>query len=140
MTTDLKALTADTSIPDTALIFGADDPTSAQPSVYPIDDVKAKVLEAPAELEASTTAAASLNVPHGVAPTSPVDGDIWTTTAGIYAQLNGTTSQIAIAASMASTYAKQIVIQVFTSNGTYAPTAGMKLAEAFAFAGGGGGG
>ena len=40
---------------------------------------------------ASTTALASLNVPHGAAPTSPVDGDIWTTTAGLYVRINGST-------------------------------------------------
>ena len=41
--------------------------------------------------EASTTALASLNVPHGAAPTTPVDGDIWTTTAGLYVRINGST-------------------------------------------------
>jgi hypothetical protein len=39
---------------------------------------------------ASTTSAASLRVPHGSAPTSPVNGDVWTTTAGMYARINGT--------------------------------------------------
>lgn len=39
---------------------------------------------------ASTTSAAGLNVPHGVSPTSPVNGDIWTTTTGVQVQLNGT--------------------------------------------------
>lgn len=42
-------------------------------------------------LAAATTTAASLTVPHGTAPTSPVDGDIWTTTSGVYARVNGTT-------------------------------------------------
>lgn len=40
---------------------------------------------------ASSTANATLNVPHGTAPTSPVDGDIWTTTAGLYVRINGST-------------------------------------------------
>jgi hypothetical protein len=40
---------------------------------------------------ASTTARASLNIPHGSAPTSPVNGDIWTTTAGLYVRINGAT-------------------------------------------------
>lgn len=40
---------------------------------------------------ASTTGAASLRVPHGTAPTSPTNGDIWTTTAGLYARINGAT-------------------------------------------------
>lgn len=42
-------------------------------------------------LIASTTAEASLNVPHGTAPISPVDGDVWTTSAGLYARINGIT-------------------------------------------------
>ena len=44
-----------------------------------------------ATLGASTTSKASLNAPHGTAPTSPTNGDVWTTTAGIYVRVNGTT-------------------------------------------------
>jgi hypothetical protein len=40
---------------------------------------------------ASTTAISSLNIPHGAAPTSPVNGDIWTTTAGLFVRINGVT-------------------------------------------------
>lgn len=40
---------------------------------------------------ASTTASASLNIPHGAAPTSPANGDLWTTTSGLYVQVNGAT-------------------------------------------------
>ena len=40
----------------------------------------------------STTGAASLNIPAGTAPTSPVDGDIWTTTGGIVTRINGVTA------------------------------------------------
>jgi hypothetical protein len=40
---------------------------------------------------AATTANASLNLPQGTAPTSPVNGDIWLTTAGMYARVNGST-------------------------------------------------
>ena len=42
-------------------------------------------------LPAATTALSSLRVAHGTAPTSPVDGDIWTTTAGLYVRINGAT-------------------------------------------------
>lgn len=42
-------------------------------------------------LGAGTTAAASLNIPHGSAPTSPVNGDIWTTTSGLFVRINGST-------------------------------------------------
>src|SRR5690606_5981689 len=37
-----------------------------------------------------TTTHASLNVPPGATPNTPVDGDIWTTTASIFARLSGT--------------------------------------------------
>jgi hypothetical protein len=43
---------------------------------------------------ASTTANAGLNVPHGTAPTTPVNGDIWTTTAGVFARINAGTQQL----------------------------------------------
>lgn len=39
----------------------------------------------------SGTARAFFNLPHGAAPTSPVDGDVWTTTAGIFVRINGST-------------------------------------------------
>jgi len=38
---------------------------------------------------ASTTTNAGLNVPHGVAPTSAVNGDIWTTTSDLLVRING---------------------------------------------------
>lgn len=40
---------------------------------------------------ASTTSQAGLNLPAGTAPTSPVNGDLWTTTTGLFARVNGTT-------------------------------------------------
>ena len=40
---------------------------------------------------ASTTGYASIVIPHGNAPTNPVDGDIWTTASGLYARINGVT-------------------------------------------------
>ncbi|WP_027037573.1 hypothetical protein [Mesorhizobium ciceri] len=43
-------------------------------------------------LATAAVAGAGLNIPHGVAPTTPVDGDIWSTSAfGIYARVNGVT-------------------------------------------------
>lgn len=42
-------------------------------------------------LAAGTTGLSSLRVPHGAAPTVAVDGDLWTTTAGLYVQINGVT-------------------------------------------------
>lgn len=48
---------------------------------------------------ASSTAGASANIPHGTAPTTPNNGDIWTTTAGMFARINGVTQQYAPLAS-----------------------------------------
>jgi hypothetical protein len=42
-------------------------------------------------LNASTTNRASIRLPHGTAPTTPVNGDMWTTTAGLYVRINGVT-------------------------------------------------
>ncbi len=42
-------------------------------------------------LNAATTAAASLNLPHGSAPTSPENGDLWSTTSGFFGRVNGST-------------------------------------------------
>lgn len=43
------------------------------------------------DLPASTTGRASLRIPHGTAPTSPTNGDMWTTTAGLFVRINGVT-------------------------------------------------
>lgn len=40
---------------------------------------------------ASALGSAGFRLPHGVAPTSPVNGDLWTTTAGLFARINGST-------------------------------------------------
>ena len=41
-------------------------------------------------LPATTTSEAPLNIPHGTSPTTPVNGDIWTTSTALSARLNGT--------------------------------------------------
>ncbi len=46
---------------------------------------------------ASTTTIAGLNLPHGAAPTSPVDGDMWTTSAGgLFVRINGVTKTVTL--------------------------------------------
>lgn len=40
---------------------------------------------------AGTTTRATLRIPHGAAPTSPVDGDVWSTSAGLFVRINGAT-------------------------------------------------
>lgn len=44
---------------------------------------------------AATTSIPSIRLPHGTAPTSPTNGDIWTTTSGLFARINGSTQQYA---------------------------------------------
>ena len=44
--------------------------------------------------QASDTAAASIRLPHGAAPTSPVNGDLWTTTGSMFVRINGVTQDV----------------------------------------------
>jgi hypothetical protein len=53
------------------------------------------VLDAVLVAMASTTDSAGLRLPHGVAPTAPTNGDIWSTTTAFFARINGTTRQLA---------------------------------------------
>lgn len=39
----------------------------------------------------SIAGSSSINIPHGVAPSSPVNGDIWTASTGLFARINGVT-------------------------------------------------
>jgi hypothetical protein len=54
-------------------------------------DANGKVSTIPSE----ATNGAGFNIAHGVAPTSPVNGDIWTTTGGLFARINAGTQQFA---------------------------------------------
>jgi len=46
---------------------------------------------------AATASLAPLRIPHGtVAPTSPTDGDMWTTTAGLFIRINGVTKTVTL--------------------------------------------
>jgi hypothetical protein len=47
-------------------------------------------------VKASATAAAGFNLPHGAAPTSPADGDMWSTTAGLFIRVNGVTKTVTL--------------------------------------------
>ena len=44
---------------------------------------------------AATTASAFLNLAHGAQPTTPLNGDVFTTTSGLFARINGATLQYA---------------------------------------------
>jgi len=46
---------------------------------------------------ASSTSTAGLNVPHGAAPTpTPVNGDVWSTTSGLFVRINGSSQQVGL--------------------------------------------
>jgi hypothetical protein len=42
-------------------------------------------------IEASTAGSAAIRAPHGAVPTTPVNGDFWSTSTGFYGQVNGVT-------------------------------------------------
>lgn len=50
-----------------------------------------QTLAGPLITVASATGAAGFNLPQGSAPSVPSNGDLWTTSAGLYARINGTT-------------------------------------------------
>lgn len=64
----------------------------------------------------STTLASGLNVAPGSTPTSPNNGDVWTTTAGIFVRINGATLGPLIGASSAS-FVNLTVTGTFTATG-----------------------
>ena len=45
-------------------------------------------------IASETTNGAGFNIAHGAAPTTPVNGDIWTTTSGVFARINAGTQQL----------------------------------------------
>lgn len=47
---------------------------------------------------AATTASAFLNLPHGTAPSAPVNGDTWSTTNGLFIRVNNSNLQVATTA------------------------------------------
>jgi hypothetical protein len=67
-------------------------------------------------LIASTTFRAGLGITPGVAPTSPVNGDVWVTAAGIFVQINGATVQLSTGgATIAPGSANQVAIYTGTN-------------------------
>lgn len=75
-----------------ALAFGIDGSTKAASFVGSVAVGGAAVSATTALIvPAGTTGISSLRIPHGAAPTSPVDGDMWTTTAGFFIRINGAT-------------------------------------------------
>lgn len=73
---------------------------------------------------ASASGSAGLNLPHGAAPTSPVNGDLWTTTGGLYARVNGTTVG-PLAATPAAPLAWTLISTLTASNSAALTWSGM---------------
>jgi hypothetical protein len=97
---------------------------------YMFGDTLAKFIR-PLITAASTATLAGLNLPPGTAPTSPVNGDLWMTSTGFFARVNGATKQLAEAKSL---------VTIFTASGTYTPTTGAVRARIQVQGGGGSGG
>jgi hypothetical protein len=68
-----------------------DDATGAATASGLSDNGTTITASEPITTEASATGGAGLNLPPGTAPTSPNNGDIWVTSAGLYVRIAGTT-------------------------------------------------
>lgn len=66
---------------------------------YTPADKAGETFEGKVTLPVGVVSEAPFNIPHGVAPISPVNGDIWTTTSGLLVRLNGVTRTLAHTAS-----------------------------------------
>jgi hypothetical protein len=87
---------ADTKVSISAQQLTWAGPTAARTYTLPDANVSLAPLASPTFTGKVTTAAsasggAGLNLPHGAAPSSPANGDCWTTTAGLYCYINGST-------------------------------------------------
>lgn len=65
--------------------------TADKPLVIESGKIKQLPSSTTLQINASGTGAASINIPHGTAPTSPTNGDCWTQTTGLFCQINGST-------------------------------------------------
>lgn len=69
----------------------------------------------------SSTTQAGFNIPAGVAPTSPTNGDMWTTAAGLYVRINGVTvGPLAPASAVAFAATSPITVSFPSNVVTYA--------------------
>jgi hypothetical protein len=78
----------------TALAIRADGTTD----VINITAAAATAINMPAGVKVNTAATgasrAGFALPHGTAPSAPVNGDLWTTSSGVFARVNGSTVQL----------------------------------------------
>ena len=69
---------------------------------------------------ATAVGAAGLVLPHGTAPAAPVNGDLWTTTLGLFAQINGATAQYVTITGAVTLTSKTLDLASNTLTGTLA--------------------
>lgn len=77
---------------------------------------------------ASAVGTAGFGLPHGVAPTTPANGDLWSTTAALFARINGATKTLAFTDSNITGTAGNITgIAAVANGGSGASTAAQAL-------------
>ena len=91
-TIDTQTLTNKTVDGVTPTVFGYVDPTSSiQTQLNSKAALAGATFTGEIVTKASASGGAGFNLPPGAAPTSPVNGDCWTTSAGMFCQINGAT-------------------------------------------------
>lgn len=65
--------------------------TGVVPTTFQFSSFASYTFDAKVTTVASASGGAGLNLPHGAAPSAPVNGDVWTTTAGLFVRVNGAT-------------------------------------------------
>lgn len=66
---------------------------------------------------ASTTAGAGFRLPHGTAPTTPTDGDVWTTTGNLWVRISGASQAVALQGSSAQLSSNNIFTNASSTYG-----------------------
>ena len=100
--TTLKGLLVNAQTATSTNVYGVyiEAPTGGSSVNTGLHNLGTTVLVGQAETQAllltraSVTGGASLRVPHGTAPSSPTNGDIWTTTTAQYNRINGVTEEV----------------------------------------------
>ncbi|KKL74331.1 hypothetical protein LCGC14_2065960, partial [marine sediment metagenome] len=65
--------------------------TAAQTNITSLGTLTSLTLSGLLLTVLSATGGAGFRMPHGAAPTTPTNGEMWTTTAGVYVRINGAT-------------------------------------------------